>query len=91
MKDKYVNINAVYDTLIKHCAWFDTTTAKIILEEILDKIPPADVVFVVRCKKCKAWDKFPNCDLSTQFHACRNHFSIIGTTENDFCSNGEEE
>ena len=91
MKDKYVNINAVYNTLIEHYAWFDTATAKIILEEILDKVPPADVVAVVRCKNCKSWDKFPNCDLSTQFHACRNHFSIVGTTASDFCSYGEKE
>ena len=54
MKDKYVNINAVYNTLIEHYAWFDTATARTILEEILDKIPPANVVAVVRCKNCKS-------------------------------------
>lgn len=56
------------------------------LAEIIEKIPTADVVEVIRCKDCKhmkyAIDKGKN-------GMCGVHSALIIMNENDYCSYGE--
>lgn len=53
------------------------------LSDVVNDIPTADVVKVVRCKDCKAWSQWSDCDT---YGYCWSH----GTNMyyNDFCSYG---
>ena len=66
---------------------------------IIDSIPAADVVDVVRCRECKYWGdeagKLQHSD-GVLFARCKVHNYLIDgrhtgwcPTENDFCSYGE--
>ena len=66
---------------------------------IIDSIPAADVVEVLRCRECKYWGdeagKFQHSD-GVLFARCKVHNYLIDgrhtgwcPTENDFCSYGE--
>ena len=52
-------------------------------DDIVDRLPTADVVEVVRCKDCK----FFKTDTFGQ-NVCVRQFNIIRMNENDFCSYG---
>ena len=84
----YVSINTIYNTLIKYYNWSNSPISKMILKNALASIPASEIISIIKCKQCSLWDQFPNCDLSTQFHACHKHIQTVGTTENDFCSYG---
>lgn len=56
-------------------------TPKVVFDSVVkmvEKLPTADVVEVVRCKDCTEWDK-NECECSHWY----------GFKENDFCSYGE--
>lgn len=56
---------------------------------VLDPVPTADVVEVVRCKNCKYWDN------TTKWSACTlwsaDPYEQASTEKNGFCSYGKRE
>lgn len=50
---------------------------------VIDIIPAADVVEVVRCKDCRYWDDDRRCN------GIKNGLVVEYTDEDDFCSYGE--
>ena len=66
---------------------------------VIDSIPAADVVEVVRCRECKYWgdeDGKLQCSDGVLFARCKIHNYLLDgrhtgwcPTENDFCSYGE--
>ncbi len=68
--------------------WKDQDYIKVSSQEVnarimLDAVPSADVVKVIRCKDCKYRKKVLNCS----YGECIYSASMV--TDNDFCSNGE--
>lgn len=55
---------------------------------VLNAVPAADVVEVVRCKDCKYYYAYPD-----EYRTCHEHYEIDGATKmmatEDFCSKGE--
>lgn len=60
------------------------------LDEVLDDIPTADVVEVVRCKDCAYYDD-GECIYHSEPKEWRGAYErwTVGVNENDFCSCGE--
>lgn len=64
---------------------------KMLVPRILNNLPTADVVEVVRCKDCEHKKEIPNCQkelYSSSCVACSYHSGLI-MDGNDFCSYGE--
>lgn len=57
------------------------------LERIINDIPAADVVEVVRCKNCKYYEQYPYSEDSEMM--CRCWVDWLPTDCDDFCSFGE--
>lgn len=53
--------------------------------KMIDLLPPADVVEVVRCKNCKFWDDDERCN------GIKNGLILEYTNGYDYCSYGERE
>lgn len=55
--------------------------------DVIDRLPTADVVEVVRCKDCKYRGWFQEPCHGKSVHYCKIHDNCI--TKNDFCSYGK--
>lgn len=58
------------------------------ISDVLNGLPAADAVPVVRCKDCRYWDTFPSSSLAPEFHKCKG--LGVHTVADFFCSKGEE-
>ena len=58
-------------------------------ELLADQLIAKDVVPVVRCKKCKFWERLTDGNLCGACNGQRNGLTYEYTTEDDFCSYGE--
>ncbi len=65
---------------------FGGVSHAVIANRILDEIPAADVVEVVRCKDCEAWQENP---WSKGEMVCKCWADWLPTEPDDFCSCGE--
>ena len=54
---------------------------------VLEPVPSADVVEVVRCKDCKYWDNTTKWSVCTKWSA--DPYEQANTEKNDFCNYGE--
>ncbi len=56
--------------------------------DMIEDLPSADVVEVVRCWNCVWWDDCPSSTIAPTFHRCKRVERMV-TEANDFCSYGE--
>lgn len=97
---KYIELNEAVkacEDYFKDVCVYDVDSYEAVndFERILDSIPAADAVEVVRCKDCKHYQNSPNglCYLHTE--PCDNAKGYKGVAvcveDNSFCSYGERE
>lgn len=77
-----ISRQAVIETTVKkNSVWNTITNASgDNLEQIINSVPAADVVEVVRCKDCRWWRDID--------HTCKYSFTSP-MCANDYCSHGE--
>ena len=76
--DDYIRKQAAVDALIE---WYGCEPNDIdAFENIIEKIPPADVAEVVRCKDCRYLDYRRRCEM----------FELIHRSDTDYCSEGRK-
>ena len=88
MNDDLISRQAVIETTVKkNSVWNTITNASgDNLEQIINSVPAADVVEVVRCKDCK-YGEVDDADFPNQY-LCHHHGSAWNEG-NHFCSYGE--
>jgi hypothetical protein len=69
--------------------WNDAEDGVEMCVNTVHNAPTVDAVEVVRCKKCKYWERLTDGNLCGACNGQRNGLTYEYTTEDDFCSYGE--
>lgn len=83
---RYVDADKVYEMAITHKDFKQSIADLVSLKEVLDDIPTADVVEVVRCKNCQMAEEDQMID---GWYYCNNN--ELSHKPNHFCSYRERE
>ena len=81
---KYIDVEELKKELICNKNFYPT-----IIKNALEKLPPADVVEVVRCKDCKRYIKGHAGEQSNYCDCHTTTFEKFFCMPNDYCSCGE--
>lgn len=79
MADEYISKQDAKDVL-QEKVFHNLTDEFYGAMQVIDELPPADVVPVVRCRDCKHWKSY--------YGRCYKH-DEYGMASDDFCSYGE--
>lgn len=81
--NRYIDADEFEDELYEH--EFSNWCDKDEVSELIDNMPSADVVKVVRCKDCKYWNDTGLC----KKHSSPIVGALYGTDADDYCSEGK--